>query len=155
MSTMRRWRKRMHNTVANLKDGRTVAGPIWRWRGREGWLTLLVDGEEVRVDLADCDTVITRGARVGDGRLVDRDEMDRATQEGWNGGESDCSKCRGTGSYMYDHNHGKPCERCCLHDQGWWELTEHYAGYVEGENNNCCKAGCGALQRDLQSEETL
>lgn len=61
-----------------------------------------------------------------------------------------CHKCQGTGSYAYDHNHSKMCEYCCEHAEGWWELTEHYAHYEEGKNNNCCKAGCGQMERDLE-----
>ena len=62
-----------------------------------------------------------------------------------------CQKCGGTGRYMYDHNHGKPCEVCCKHDQGWWELTKYFSGYIEGADNRCCKAGCGAMYRDVIS----
>jgi len=53
-----------------------------------------------------------------------------------------CHKCHGVGSYMYDDKHGKPCEICCLHDQGYWQLHEHY-----GNNNEkwCCNAGCGHI----------
>jgi len=64
---------------------------------------------------------------------------------------SACSLCGGKGHYMYDENHGKPCEQCCPHDQGWWNLTEHHAGFVEGGDNRCCRAGCGMLYRDLKA----
>lgn len=52
----------------------------------------------------------------------------------------DCHKCNGTGSYMYDHNHGTVCDMCCKHDRGFWQLLKHY-----GDNNGkwCCLAGCG------------
>jgi hypothetical protein len=52
----------------------------------------------------------------------------------------DCPKCKGTGAYMYDHNHGTICDLCCEHNQGWWYLAEHY-----GENNGkwACRVGCG------------
>lgn len=58
-----------------------------------------------------------------------------------------CKKCNGHGSYAYDDMHGKICEFCCKHDQGWWELKEHY-----GENNGklCCRAGCG-ITREIES----
>ena len=57
-----------------------------------------------------------------------------------------CPKCydpesgENRGSYMYDENHGTPCELCCAHDQGWSLLLEHY-----GDKNGlwCCLAGCG------------
>ncbi len=63
-----------------------------------------------------------------------------------------CKKCNGEGSYMYSHNHGKICEYCCTHDKGWWELTEDFSGYEEGGNNNCCRKGCGMMQRDVIEE---
>jgi hypothetical protein len=66
-------------------------------------------------------------------------------------GDPPCSLCGGDGHYMYDENHGKICEQCCTHDQGWWELTEYHAGFVEGEDNRCCRAGCGMLYRDLKA----
>jgi hypothetical protein len=54
--------------------------------------------------------------------------------------QSGCPKCKGTGSYMYDHNHGTICDLCCRHNQGYWQLLEHY-----GADNGkwCCVAGCG------------
>lgn len=61
-----------------------------------------------------------------------------------------CPKCHGTGWRQYDHNHAQVCAACCKHDQGWWELTEHYHGYEEGKDNACCKAGCGTRRRDLK-----
>ena len=53
------------------------------------------------------------------------------------------------GSYMYDESHGKPCELCCEHSQGFWLLLEHY-----GEQNGrwCCRAGCGLT---VSAEEHL
>jgi hypothetical protein len=51
-----------------------------------------------------------------------------------------CQKCKGTGAFMYDHNHGTVCDLCCKHDLGWWQLGEHF-GSRSGQW--CCKAGCG------------
>ena len=57
--------------------------------------------------------------------------------------EPKCVKCNGTGSYAYDENHGKICEACCPHDQGWFQLTEHY----ETKNGKwACRRGCGELR---------
>ena len=64
-------------------------------------------------------------------------------------GSASCSLCGGKGHYMYDNNHGKPCEGCCKHTDGWWELTEHHAGYIAGADNGCCRAGCGQLRREI------
>jgi len=52
----------------------------------------------------------------------------------------DCPKCKGTGSFMYDHNHRTVCDLCCIHNMGWWKLEKNY-----GDDNGkwCCKAGCG------------
>lgn len=54
-----------------------------------------------------------------------------------------CGRCGGTGFWQYDHNHSQPCPDCCPHDQGWWLLTEGYAGYRPGRETWCCKRGCG------------
>lgn len=58
------------------------------------------------------------------------------------GAKADCAKCRGTGSFMYDHNHSTVCNVCCKHDRGFWLLERSY-----GANNGkwCCFAGCGML----------
>lgn len=61
-----------------------------------------------------------------------------------------CPKCNGTGWWQYDHNHSAICAACCEHDQGWWNLTEMYAGYEKGKDNACCKLGCGTMRRDLE-----
>lgn len=66
-----------------------------------------------------------------------------------------CSLCGGKGHYMYDDIHGKPCEQCCKHDAGWWELTEYHAGYSAGADNGCCRAGCGQLRRELNQANVL
>lgn len=60
-----------------------------------------------------------------------------------------CKKCQGKGYYHYDSNQAKPCEQCCDHSGGWWELTEHHAGYIAGADNGCCRSGCGQLRREL------
>ncbi len=66
-------------------------------------------------------------------------------------GKYNCTTCNDTGWYSYDDNHSKVCEVCCTHDEGWWELTEGFAGYKEGEDNRCCLKGCGTLRRNLNS----
>lgn len=65
------------------------------------------------------------------------------------GPDPNCKRCDGTGTYMYDHNHGKICEACCPHDKGWWLLSEGYAGYVEGEDTECCTRGCGFTRKQV------
>ena len=63
-----------------------------------------------------------------------------------------CPKCGDTGWYSYDENHHAKCALCCPHDEGWWELTEDFAGYVEGLDNRCCRAGCGTMARDITDQ---
>ena len=65
----------------------------------------------------------------------------------------DCPKCKGTGWYMYDHNHSTVCDMCCTHAEGWWELTKHHTGYIKGADNRCCSAGCGKMYRDLEVKD--
>lgn len=59
-----------------------------------------------------------------------------------------CVHCNGTGWRPLQSDKAKVCEHCCKHDQGWWELTEHYEGFVDGGDNRCCLAGCGTMARD-------
>lgn len=64
-----------------------------------------------------------------------------------------CKKCEGKGQYMYDENHVKPCEVCCMHPNGWWKMEQHY-----GEDNGkyACKRGCGTIVDQVSDgEETL
>lgn len=60
-----------------------------------------------------------------------------------------CEKCGGLGWYKYDDHHGKPCEICCKHDQGCFELIEGYSGYIEGHEDNMCCRMCGKLHREI------
>jgi hypothetical protein len=62
--------------------------------------------------------------------------------------DPNCKKCKGTGSYMYDHNHGTICDLCCKHKSGYWLLTEHYANAGEW----CCLDGCGTTYKDVAEE---
>ncbi len=60
-----------------------------------------------------------------------------------------CQKCHGRKWYQYDRNHSKPCDACCPHDGGWFEVGEHQSGFVMGGDNRCCLLGCGTMRRDL------
>jgi hypothetical protein len=54
-------------------------------------------------------------------------------------GNKDCPKCHGKGNYMYDDVHTKPCEVCCKHKGGFWQLDKEF----HGSTNLCCLDGCG------------
>ena len=79
---------------------------------------------------------------------MNKTELDNATAPRSVDQQQACSLCGGKGYYMYDDIHGKPCEGCCNHEAGWWELTEHYGGYIAGADNGCCPS-CGQLRREL------
>lgn len=55
-----------------------------------------------------------------------------------------CWKCSGARWYAYDEYHGKPCEVCCPHDQGWWQLPAE--GYGDRGGMWACRAGCGEVR---------
>ena len=57
-----------------------------------------------------------------------------------------CPRCGGAGWYKYDSNHGKPCEVCCDHGRGWWQLPTE--GYGDHAGWWCCKAGCGEVREN-------
>lgn len=59
--------------------------------------------------------------------------------------KSDCKRCGGTGRYQYDHNHGIICPDCCVHNMGYWQLSENYGTEVGWW---CCLAGCGRTWKD-------
>lgn len=63
----------------------------------------------------------------------------------------DCPRCHGTGSYMYDHNHGTVCNLCCQHNMGWWQLSEAHGATRAGKW--CCTAGCGYVVDTPPSEQ--
>lgn len=53
-----------------------------------------------------------------------------------------CPKCHGSGVYYISERTIAVCDRCCKHNQGWWQLESVY-----GADNGrwACKAGCGAV----------
>lgn len=79
----------MRDTHIKLKDGRTFCGPVWEWRPKEGWLSLVLPQEELpnpenRIYLADVESgyheKMWEHANEG---LVDVDVLERASKEGW------------------------------------------------------------------------
>ena len=77
----------MHDTKVKMKDGRIFCGPLWMWRPLEGWFSL--GGEDVGADkimLRDVEEAVTEGPRTSvSGGTADRDELQRARKEGWDG----------------------------------------------------------------------
>jgi hypothetical protein len=75
----------MHDTVIKLKDGRTLCGPIWEFRPKEGYLTIASDDEDGKIFFRDMLSCITLQDRIGINKTADVDEIQRAREEGWEG----------------------------------------------------------------------
>ena len=83
----------MHDTRIKMKDGRVFSGPLWNFRPKEGWMSIVVEddaGVPEKVYFRDVESAVTAGQRVGineDGtaKCVDQDELKRARENGWDG----------------------------------------------------------------------
>jgi hypothetical protein len=85
----------MTDALVKMKDGRTYCNPIWMWRPKEGWLSLIAtgEGEPDKIWLRDVESAVEKGQRVGieiiDGerrpKIRDVDLLERARADGWNG----------------------------------------------------------------------
>jgi hypothetical protein len=65
-----------------------------------------------------------------------------------------CKTCAGKGFFHYDEMHARPCEDCCDHSDGFWQLSKfHHAKYIEDGDNGCCRH-CGIMRRDIEQEVT-
>lgn len=71
------------NVTVKLKDGRTFCGPLWEWRPKEGWFSLVLDMPDPpdRFLLADCESAVDHGVRVSINRIEDVDILERAKRE--------------------------------------------------------------------------
>jgi hypothetical protein len=76
----------MHDARVVLKDGTVLFGPIWIWRPKEGWFTIIAGSAgETTVRLAHVESGVQRGERWTANMIDDRDVLARARQEGWDG----------------------------------------------------------------------
>jgi hypothetical protein len=53
-----------------------------------------------------------------------------------------CKKCGGAGVSPCGEGQLSVCDRCCKHNQGWWQLE---GGYGADNGRWACKAGCGII----------
>lgn len=53
-----------------------------------------------------------------------------------------CTRCGGTGVCPCDEGQLRICDRCCKHNQGWWQLESAYGA---DSGRWACKAGCGVV----------
>jgi len=76
----------MHNTIVCMKDGRKFYGPIWNFRPKEGWFSIVDDNSPAKIMFRDVASVITKNERVNaTGLIADVDELSRARENGWDG----------------------------------------------------------------------
>jgi len=79
----------MHNARVVLKDGTVLYGPIWIWRPKDGWFTIIdptaIHGTEIKIRLVDVESGVQHGDRWTANMIGDRDVLARARQEGWDG----------------------------------------------------------------------
>jgi hypothetical protein len=77
----------MNYTTVKLTSGVTLYGPIWEYRPKDGWFAIS-DVETQRmvvVHLKDVTEAITKNQFLTATKVGDRDEVQRAKDEGWDG----------------------------------------------------------------------
>ncbi len=73
----------MHNTIVKLKTGEAYSGPIWAFKPKEGWFSIISyddefpDGDERKFYFKDVESAITKGTRINNVTIDDRDELER------------------------------------------------------------------------------
>ena len=76
----------MHYTKVKMKDGTEHYSPIWKWRPKEGYFTLVSENAPKKIFLRDVESAVTENERVSINQVgVDRDELQRARKDGWDG----------------------------------------------------------------------
>jgi hypothetical protein len=79
----------MHDTNVVMKDGRKYSGPIWKWRPKEGYFTVIdysASDEPTRIELNEVESAKTLGERVSINSPPEgeeQDELERARRDGW------------------------------------------------------------------------
>ena len=72
----------MHDTRVELKSGRIIWSPIWEWRPKLGWFTLVEYG---KFSFSEVHSMTTRDKRMRPVHSGHCDELQRAREEGWDG----------------------------------------------------------------------
>ena len=73
----------MHDVVVRMKDGRELRGPLYLWRPVAGFFSIVVDGEQTQIGLADVETAVQLEQRMSATTIEDVDLVARARREGW------------------------------------------------------------------------
>lgn len=73
----------MRDVVVRLKDGTVLCGPLWDWRPREGYFTIVSEVNYGPILLSDCVSAINEQQWVRHDLIEDVDLLARAKAEGW------------------------------------------------------------------------
>lgn len=75
----------MHDTRVQMKNGQTYCAPLWCWRPREGWFSLVGEDspEKIPLDGVKSATTEDQRGRLGLDGVGDEDELYRAIHDGW------------------------------------------------------------------------
>jgi hypothetical protein len=86
----------MRDAIVVLKNGKTVEGPLWTWRPKEGWFELAAMHDEDiaaiankkdpgRILLREVVSAVNPQQRINIHEIRDVDLLERARNEGWDG----------------------------------------------------------------------
>ena len=70
----------MNTTHVKLKNGREFDDVIEKYRPKEGYISFYNNG---KVFFKDVESMITENDRVSINKITDRDELERAIEDGW------------------------------------------------------------------------
>jgi len=75
----------MHDVLVEMKDGKKYCGPMYYWRPKEGWFSIMDSDSPEKIFLRDVKTAVNKGLRVRANEVIDQDLPGRAKEEGWDG----------------------------------------------------------------------
>jgi hypothetical protein len=75
----------MHSVKVILKDGTIISGPLWTWKPKEGWFSLINEsgGDPIKIQLINVKSAIEDDVRVAINKVENVDLLERAHKEGW------------------------------------------------------------------------
>jgi hypothetical protein len=68
------------NVIVILKSGEELCAPIWMWRPKEGWFSLVGDPDR-RIKLDECVSAVEKGVMTHPGVFEDVDLLEKAREE--------------------------------------------------------------------------
>jgi hypothetical protein len=73
----------MHDVKVLLKNGKVLCGPLWTWRPRDGWFSLVSEENYGPIQLEDVVSAVEEGLRTHSETIEDVDLLKRARDDGW------------------------------------------------------------------------